>query len=45
MFTVSELQTIKEALYATQFPYEIDLIAKITQTQRDLIITMVKESA
>ena len=45
MFTVTELQTMKEALYATNFPYEIDLIAKITKAQRDLIVEMVKESA
>ena len=45
MFTVTELQTMKEALYATEFPREINLIGKISQMQRDLIIAMVKESA
>ena len=45
MFTVTELQTMKEALYATNFPYEIDLIAKISIAQRDLINAMKKECA
>lgn len=42
MFTVNELQTMKEALYATNFPYEIDLIAKISIMQGDLIKAMNK---
>lgn len=45
MFTVSELQTMKEALYNDNFPYEINLIAKISEMQRDLINTMKKECA
>lgn len=45
MFTVTELQTMKEALYNENFPYEINLIAKISRMQRELIIAMVKESA
>ena len=42
-FTVSELQTMKEALYATEYPREMKLINKIWQMQNRLIKTMEEE--
>lgn len=42
-FTVSELQTMKESLYETNFPYERNLIAKISKMQSALIKKMEEE--
>jgi hypothetical protein len=42
-FTVSELQTMKESLYETNYPYEMKLINKIWEIQSRLIHKMEEE--